>query len=438
MSNKMARNVTLVYGIAFFQSFLVIVPVIVPFFASKGLSLAEVFYLQVTYAAAIVLLEAPSGYLADLFGRRTILIAGGLAHGLGYFCLNFADGFLGLVVFEIFAGIGASLLSGADVAILYDSQLALQEQGKENELTHESDQSRGIAQLGFYRSGAEGLGALLGGLLALKSFDLMVLMQSVSAWMCLIFALFLKEPSLNRQVESDQAKQNTESRLRVSQVIKHMIYGDPVLKWLVITIPIYNLATFHAAWLIQPYWEAQGISLALFGVLWFAQSLTVAISSKLGFLLERKLGAVMALLVIAALPILGHFGMATFQGWLGIGLGLLLFTSRGLCQVILVNALNKRVPSGFRATANSLTSFLFRLGFIVSGPIVGFSAEALGLNATLMLLGMAAIVMAATVMRPLITVVKQQLRNERNALQQKQQANEASIGQESDPCHESC
>ena len=82
MREKLHRNVPAIYGLAFFHSFMVIVPVIVPFFMSKGLSLADIFYLQAIYAATIVLLEAPSGYFADLFGRRTALLIGSVAHGL--------------------------------------------------------------------------------------------------------------------------------------------------------------------------------------------------------------------------------------------------------------------------------------------------------------------------------------------------------------------
>ncbi len=52
---------------------MLIVPVLVPFFQPKGLDLAEIFYLQAVYAAVIVLLEAPSGYFADVMGRRLAL-----------------------------------------------------------------------------------------------------------------------------------------------------------------------------------------------------------------------------------------------------------------------------------------------------------------------------------------------------------------------------
>lgn len=397
MPRKLHRNITAIYGLAFFHSFLVIVPVLVPFFISKGLSLAEIFYLQAIYAATIVMLEAPSGFFADLFGRRAALLIGSAIHGLGYFILNFSDSLTTLIVFEITLGAATSLLSGADLALLYDTQKALAE-------NQDSEHSKGIAHLGFIRSTAEGFGALLGGSLAMISFDLMVLVQSLSAWMCLLLAVILVEPP----AEQNEAGKKS---LKLGNILKHMWAGDPLLRKLVVAIPLYNLMTFHVAWLIQPFWESQGMQLALFGALWCMQSVTTAAANKIGFRVERKHGAVFALCLIGALPIAGYFGLALLDGWAGISIGLLLFACRGLNQVILVNALNRRVPSGFRATANSLTSFLFRLSFIITGPLIGFVAENYGLHTAMTSLGAASIAAFIFVMKPLANSVRKHQQN---------------------------
>lgn len=386
------KNSRLIYGLAFFYSFMVIVPVIVPFFMEKGLSLADIFFLQAIFATAIVVCEAPSGYFADVFGRKTALIIGSIIHGLAYLYLNFADDLTSLIFFEFMAGVAASLLSGADLALLYDTQKALQDN---DDIEH----SNAISQLGFFRSSSEGLGALIGGALVVWSFEAIVIAQSAAAWMCLIFALLIIEPPYKKV-------DRTSSRMQISGVLRHLFTSDPVLRNVVIAIPLYNLATFHVAWLMQPYWAAAGISLSMFGLLWFSQSIVVAAAAKFGFVIERRYGAVFSLLLMGLLPIVGHFGMAWAQGWRGILIGLLLFACRGLNQVILVNAMNRRIPSEFRATANSFTSFLFRLAFIVTGPIVGYLAETRGLEITLNALGLSSILLFVLVLVPLIQSVK--------------------------------
>ena len=226
-----------------------------------------------------------------------------------------------------------------------------------------------------------------------------MIVQSAAAWMCLILAILIIEPPYKYIARKS-------SRIQISAILRHLFTSDPMLRNVVIAIPLYNLATLHVAWLMQPYWAAQGISLSMFSLLWFSQSIVVAAASRFGFVVERRYGAVFSLLLMGLLPIVGHFGMAWAQGWSGILIGLLLFACRGLNQVILVNAMNRRIPSEYRATANSFTSFLFRLAFIVTGPIVGYLAQARGLEITLNVLGLWSILIFSLVMVPLIQSVK--------------------------------
>ena len=57
------------------------------------------------------------------------------------------------------------------------------------------------------------------------------------------------------------------------------------------------------------------------------------------------------------------FGPAVAGPLVGIAVAALFFVARGLGQVLLADALNHRIPSQFRATANSLVSFGFRACF---------------------------------------------------------------------------
>jgi MFS family permease len=183
------------------------------------------------FAAAIVVFEAPSGYLADLFGRKTALVIGRIIHGLAYFYVNFADNLTSLIIIEIMAGIAASLLSGADLALQYDTQKAL----------HDGDHiehSNAISQIGFFRSSSEGLGAIAGGALALWSFEAIVVVQSAAAWVCLILAVLIIEPPYKDIVKKSR-------RIQISAILRHLLTSDPVLRNVVIAIPLYNLSTLH-------------------------------------------------------------------------------------------------------------------------------------------------------------------------------------------------
>ena len=122
---RLGRNVYRTLLVGFFQVFLVIMPVAVPFFASFGLSMKDIFALQALYGFVVVVTEVPSGYVADVLGRKNTLVVGAVLAAIGHSCLLFAEGFWTLALFELFLGLAHSLISGADLALLYDTELAL-------------------------------------------------------------------------------------------------------------------------------------------------------------------------------------------------------------------------------------------------------------------------------------------------------------------------
>ena len=69
-------NIWKLYIIKGIMWFMVAMPIIVLFFQENGLNLQEVMILQGSYSLMIALMEIPSGYIADLFGRKKTMILG--------------------------------------------------------------------------------------------------------------------------------------------------------------------------------------------------------------------------------------------------------------------------------------------------------------------------------------------------------------------------
>ena len=105
-------------------------PIVVIFFQSHGLSMKEVFLLQSVYSIAIVILEIPSGYLADVIGRKNSITIGTVLGFIGFSIYIFTGDFWGFLVAEIIMGFGQSMISGADSAILYDTLLEAKEEDR--------------------------------------------------------------------------------------------------------------------------------------------------------------------------------------------------------------------------------------------------------------------------------------------------------------------
>ena len=157
LEKLMKRNIKLLYIHRALRTFAVIMAVIVPFFQENGLSQAQIFIMQSLFAVAIIVLEVPSGYFADVVGRKKSLVVGGVLITLGFVVYSLAFGFVEMLIAEIILGFGVSFLSGADDALAYDTFKALNKTGE-----YKQFEARSNAILGFSEASA----SLVGGLLA--------------------------------------------------------------------------------------------------------------------------------------------------------------------------------------------------------------------------------------------------------------------------------
>ncbi len=355
--------------------FLLIMPVVVPFLSEHGLEMEQIFILQSIFALCIVSLEVPSGYLADLFGRRRSLILAGVFHGIGFTVLAFAETFTGFILFEVFAALGSSFFSGSDVALLYDTEEAL------------GEKERGVHNLGrrlLWGQIGETIAAPLGGALALGGLHWPAYANAVVAWTPLIVALTLVEPP--------RTKLSLRHRENFGRILRVIFCTSPVLRRTFFSLVVYGLATLLAVWVFQGYWRELGISVGWFGVLWAAYNLTVALVGRLASRAEERWGARSVITVVALCPIVGYGGMALSANaqapsfvWVlaGVLAGFAFQVGRGLNQVVIKGALNVRVPPELRATANSLSSLGVRIFFVLLGPALGWGVDTHGYRDTL-------------------------------------------------------
>ena len=390
-TRQLESNLLRTLWLGFFQVFLVIMPVAVPFFQSKGLSMQDVFVLQAFFGAVVLLTEVPSGYLADLIGRKQTLVVGAIFAGIGHSLLLAADGFWTLAAFELALGISHSLISGADIALLYDTELAL---GR-----GEQAQRQVVGRLFAFRTASEAAAAVVCSVLLLWSMDLAVYVQALIGWLPLLLALSLVEPPAKRLDGTDHA----DNMLRIC---RYLLTHSSVLRLTVLALCIWSLTTFYAVWLLQKLWELQGIGLEHFGYLWALLCLVAAAAGRYAHAVEERLGSTGLLVLIGLAPLVGYLGLDSL-GVVGAYLAsLTFFASRGFGMVVLRGALNRRVPSEFRATANSLTSFGFRGVFVLTGPLVGYVLDFWGMHVTLLLLAGATVLVFVAIILPLMLSVR--------------------------------
>jgi MFS family permease len=103
--------------------FMLSMPIIILFFKENGLSLTEIMTLQGAYSLTVALFEVPSGYLADLFGRKACIVFSTIFSFVGFLFFCFFSGFYYFLIAQILVGFAGSLISGSDSALIYDTLL---------------------------------------------------------------------------------------------------------------------------------------------------------------------------------------------------------------------------------------------------------------------------------------------------------------------------
>lgn len=366
---RLRANVPRIQAMSFAWMFMLIMPVVVPFLEEHGLSMGEIFRLQAIFAISIVVLEVPSGYVSDLLGRKACLVIAGLLHGVAFSLLALADGFWAFAAYQVIAAVGVSLYSGSDVALMYDSLEALGD--------HEG-RRRLLGRRLLWMQGGETAAALIGGAIALVSLQDVAVANAVAGWLPFVVALTLREPPRGKLARGQH--------LQNMRVIYHELFRESrLLRLILLDLIAYGLATLLAVWAFQGIWEHTGVHLGLFGVLWAAYNLTVALVGRVAHRIEERLGAAGTLRVVGWMPVIGYLGMGlctlasgVAAAVVGVLFGFCFQVGRGLTQVVIKDGLNTRVRTELRATANSVSSLGVRLAFAVLGPTLGWLIDGRG------------------------------------------------------------
>jgi MFS family permease len=372
MTRTLESNIWKLQAIKAFRWFMLIMPIIVLFFQENGLSMCEVFILQSVFSIAIVVLEVPSGYLADIVGRKVSIVAGCILAFAGYVAYSFSYGFWGFLIAELFLGFSTSFISGADSAMIYDTLL---ETGSEDE--YKKIEGRMISVGNF----SEGIAGLVGGFLAVVSLRTPFYFEAAITFFSIPVALSLVEPARHKL---DNSEGSVKSILRI---VKYSLHEHAEVKWLIIYSALVTVSTLTMVWFIQPYLKLVGLPLALFGVVWAALQFSVGIFSFYAHKIELFVGRKTTLVSLIILTVIGYCLLSIFQSIWAIGFLLIFYFVRGICYPVLKDYINKIITSDIRATVLSVTSLVRRLIFSIFGPVIGWVSDLYSLPVALMLCG---------------------------------------------------
>ncbi len=331
-----------------------------------GLSLTEILLVNVFFSAANVLMEYPSGYISDRMGYRLSLIIACLFGIAGWSVYLVAASFLHVIGAELLLGFCYAFISGSDNALLYET---LRASGRTELYTRCDGRMAGWAQIG------ESAGALCAGLMYVTS-PLLPFIVQVGVWiLALMLALSFKEPE--EEKNSRPVTSHLQEAVRIS---RYALAEKGILRSTMLFGMLLGLASFYPVWLIQPFMQECQVPLTWFGPVWAGANLMVALSAYhshkvLGILGLRKMSLLFIVLIVA-----GYAGLGLTTAMGSFLFYYLLTAMRGLQGPILRSFLQHNCTRNMRASILSLHNLLFRLGYVISGPLIGSLSDAKGLH----------------------------------------------------------
>ena len=357
---KLRHNILKMYLLKAVLWFMVAMPIIVLFFQEHGLSLTEVMILQAIYSLSVALFEIPSGYIADIFGRKQTIVFSTIFSFIGFLFFSFYGGFYAFALAQVLVGIGGSLMSGSDSAIIYDTLLETK-----SKTSYTKIEGRNYAIGNF----SEAFAGILGGFLAVGSIYMPIYVQTFILFFSIPIAFTLIEPSMHKENKLDR------SFKAVLEVVKFAIIDNQKLKWLIIYSSAMGVATLSMAWFAQPFFKSINVPLAYFGILWAVLNFSTGITSFNVHKLDNKNNKYKTLFYISLSMFMSFILLGFIDSFFGLIFILFIYLLRGLVTPILRNAINENTTSNKRATVLSIRSLIIRISFAICAPILGYIAD---------------------------------------------------------------
>lgn len=346
-------------------------PVVKLYYTENNLDDLELFLLHAIYSGIIFVVEIPSGYLADIWGRKNTMLIG-LSLGIAGFSLySITAGLWGFLFAEVALGIGEGFISGTDSALLYDS--LLQQKLHKKYIKYEGRITGGGNM-------AEALAGIVVTLLALSNLRQYYYLQTLITTIGFIGAWFLVEPRIHTH-------EREISWQAIIHIVKDTLWHNHTLSRYVIFSAIIGFSSLSMAWLAQIFLYDVDIKPKNFGVLWAMLNGMVGLGALISHRIDTLLGKKISLLYILIFLSGGYFIASETIAPFGIVFLLLFYFVRGNAHPILKHRIQLHTTSDVRATVLSVRSLIIRIMFAFFGPLIGLITERISLSLALLVSG---------------------------------------------------
>lgn len=377
--DSLRRNIPRQYFFTFLTEFSLSQGIWMLYLAAKGLNLLQIGLMETVFHATSLLMEVPTGMMADLYGRKFSRSLSRVAALVSTVLILVSKDFYLLALGFVFSALSYNLESGAGEALVYDS---LKELGEEDRFVTVLGRTEVILQV----VGVVSL--LIGGYIATLDFDLVYKITILIGILALGSSLLFREPHYGRVTHQGGAWSLLKQQLMDSLAV---LRGDLRVAAVIIITEVFGVFGTTLMFYGQNYYKAQGLNeFQIAGILAAGGILAAAGASQAGRI--KRASTMRTLLwVIPALIVASIWALLAPS--LTYAAFILLLALESVFWVLTGDFLHHLIPSQQRATIISLQSMLFSFLMIILFPLVGWIGDLAGLQTAF--LGIAILATAA-------------------------------------------
>ena len=364
MERSYKSNIVKIYIFSFILGIHTVRAVYIPFMMDwGGLSFFQIMILQSYFTAMIVILEIPSGAIADFLGRKTALTLSAFSIASAALTYSIIPHFFMFILAETLWAFGSSLMSGTSDAFVYFS---LKSYGNEKKLSTILGRSRTINLIALTISAP--IGSIIATFISLQFTMTSLAIIYIGAF---AVALTFKEPKL----ANNNYKQESYLRIIISgfkELRRNKIIRILALDW----IPI-NVLIFFLFWTYQVYLSEINIPQLWFGFILVGMNIVNAIFSILiPLFLKKSTNKKRFLILINLINGVAYLSLGlTSMIPLGVAIILIIVAFGYTRYLIFVDGINTQIESENRATVLSTINMFGSLIRAIIYPFVGLLVE---------------------------------------------------------------
>jgi MFS family permease len=357
MDSGMKNNIRKLYILNFFVSMQLFAGVTIPFFTIwGGISISQFLLLESFFSVCIFLFEVPTGAIADRFGRKKTISCSILFLIIGALVYSSTPNFYIFMLGEFFWAIGASLASGCDEALVYDTLRKIKKE-KSSKSVFSKYESAGLMGLV--------LGAPLGSFIAsVAGLQAPMILLTVPLSIALAISFTLKEPKFARK-KIDYLKTMLDGT--------KYFFTHKTLKILAFDMISVSLVAYFLFLLNQKMLLNAGLGVEYLGFVFSAFVLAQIVVINNFSRLERLFGSKKRLIFFSSMIAGVMLIVGNMTSYLPLVLvSIVVAVAFGSSRSVLFSSYyNKFIPSNKRATVLSSISMTRRLTIAIANVLIG-------------------------------------------------------------------